>query len=178
MKKILLVASAALALAGCDMIAGLVGADEYEKNGSTTNRSRTAGGDDGLISNLQPVGPAPGQTPPDQVPPDGQTGDQTGQPVPPEGPTGPPDVTTGGGFDSSMLVGRWGDNGNCAQVIEFFANGTFQAPNGGRGNWRLVGDRLTLSAGSRNVSWRVQSISAQRIVARDSSGQMTMSIRC
>lgn len=171
MKRFFMIGVAALALAGCDQIAGLVGADEYNRNtGSGTNRSRGAA-DDGLISNLQPVGPPTGQ--------DQQPGDQTGAPTDDQSEQQPGDQTgPTGGIDPSMLVGRWGDNGRCEQAIEFFANGTFRAANGGTGNWRLDGDRLTMFNGNRRLILRIRSITAQQVVAEDAQGQRGTSIRC
>lgn len=167
MRKVLLGVGAALALSGCDQIQDWIGM-ETEGNRTATNRTRTAAADDSLISNLQPIGPAqPGG---DQAPPDGAPMDQSG---PPQSPGGP-----GGAVDPSMLVGRWGDNGSCAQVIEFFANGTFRAANGGTGNWRISGDRLTMSGGSRSITLRLVEVTARRVRAQDQSGNIGESIRC
>jgi hypothetical protein len=176
MTRFFLAMAAALTLAGCDMVGDWIGIENSSRNGSGTNRSRTAAADDGLISNLQPIGePAAdaGQAPPDAPPEDGSQ-----PPTAPDGQVGPQDGAATGAIDPSMIVGRWGDNGNCAQVIQFMANGTFRAPNGGQGNWRLAGDRLTMFAGARSATFRLRSVTPQRIVAEDSSGQLSQSTRC
>ena len=172
MRKLLLVVGATLALSGCDRIQGVIGMDG-DGNGTAANRTRTAAADDALISNLQPIGePGPGQ---DQGPTEGPPSQGEDQPQQPPGPQeGPPS----GAIDPSMLVGRWGDNGSCAQVIEFFANGTFRAANGGTGNWRIDGDRLTMFNGNRRVTLRLRSITARRVVAEDQNGGVGESIRC
>ncbi|MGE0179622.1 MAG: hypothetical protein AB7O91_07370 [Sphingomonas sp.] len=172
MKRILLVAFAALSLSGCDMIAGWLGMDDRNANRTATKDRQRGGGGDGVISNLQPIGePPPGQS---EGPP-GDPGENgpPGQPMPPQGPGG-----STGEIDPSMLVGRWGDNGRCDQAIEFFANGTFRAANGGRGNWRLDGDRLTMFNGNRRVTLRLRSVTPQRVVAEDPNGNVGASIRC
>lgn len=171
MRKVLLVIGTALALSGCDRIQDWLGVDA-DGNRTATNRTRTAAADDALISNLQPIGePSPGQEGPTDGPP--SQGEEQ-QPQQPGAQDGPPS----GAIDPSMLVGRWGDNGSCAQVIEFFANGTFRAANGGTGNWRIDGDRLTMFNGNRRVTLRLRSITARRVLAEDPNGSVGESIRC
>ena len=173
MRKFLLVIGTALALSGCDRIQDLIGMDT-DGNQTAANRTRTAAADDALISNLQPVGPqGPGQ---DQAPTDGPPSPGEEQPQQPPGPQETP--PSSGGIDPSMLVGRWGDNGNCSQVIEFFANGTFRAANGGTGNWRIDGDRLTMFNGNRRVTLRLRSVTARMVLAEDSNGNVGQSVRC
>lgn len=172
MRKLLLVVGATLALSGCDRIQGVIGMDG-DGNGTAANRTRTAAADDALISNLQPIGePGPGQ---DQGPTDGPPSQGEDQPQQPPGPQeGPPS----GAIDPSMLVGRWGDNGSCAQVIEFFANGTFRAANGGTGNWRIDGDRLTMS-GDRGITvLRVSALGRGRLAIVNPDGSRGTSQRC
>ena len=48
------------------------------------------------------------------------------------------------------LVGRWGDVGNCAQPLQFNADGTFEYT-GRAGRWTLENNHLTLS-GAGGVS--------------------------
>jgi len=167
MARAVLVFVAALALSGCDRIGEMLGIDA-----SDTNRSASGRGNDGLIANLQPVdGAAPAE---DQAEPNEM---QEAGPEMPPAPDGSQDGAAGG-IDPSQLVGRWGDNGNCAQAVQFFANFTFVAPNGGRGNWRLNGDRLTLFSGERSATFRLRSIDSRRLVVEDSNGQTSESIRC
>ena len=171
MARAVLAIVAALALSGCDKIGEMLGIDASDTNRSASNGSGGSGGD-GLIANLQPVDGAapPGQ---DEGQPNGMQEAGPGEEMPP----GPQDGMPGG-IDPSQLIGRWGDNGNCAQAVQFFANYTFIAPNGGRGNWRLNGDRLTLFSGERSATFRLRSIDSQRLVVEDSNGQTSESIRC
>lgn len=172
MRKVLLVIGAALALSGCDQIQDLIGMDTNDNRTAASNRTRGAPADDALISNLQPIGqPGPGQ---DQGGGEGPPSDGGAQP--PQMP--PPQDGATGTFDPSMLVGRWGDNGNCSQVIEFFANGTFRAANGGTGNWRIAGNRLTMSGGSRSITMTLIEVTPRRVRVRDPNGSMGESIRC
>jgi len=57
------------------------------------------------------------------------------------GPTiaGPPTL------DTNFLIGRWTDDGNCSNALEFTSNGTFIAADGGSGVWYVQGNQLTLS---------------------------------
>jgi hypothetical protein len=61
------------------------------------------------------------------------------------------------GFDPRQaIVGRWGDNGDCAHPLTIKADGSFTA-SGHAGHWRLEANHLTLSgAGGRiagDLAW-------------------------
>lgn len=49
----------------------------------------------------------------------------------------------GGQVDEAFLIGRWGLNGNCAQVMEFKEDGVATPPEGSR--WSLAGNVITVT---------------------------------
>jgi membrane protein involved in colicin uptake len=81
-----------------------------------------------------------------------------------------------GQANSAFLVGRWTDNNDCTQTIEFRPDGTFATP-GGSGMWALDGDRLTFQ-GSRTVSARLQAPDANTITLIHDDGTLGRSTRC
>jgi hypothetical protein len=79
----------------------------------------------------------------------------------------------------SPLVGRWADVGSsCASPVEIFGNGTFRAVDGSRGHWRYQGNQLTITVGARVYSFRVLSLTRDRIDTIDAQGQRGASVRC
>jgi hypothetical protein len=81
-----------------------------------------------------------------------------------------------GQVNSAFLVGRWTDNNDCTQTIEFRPDGTFTTP-GGSGMWALDADRLTFQ-GSSTVSARVQAPDANTITLIHDNGALGRSTRC
>jgi hypothetical protein len=51
-------------------------------------------------------------------------------------------ATESGPIDAAFVTGRWGADGNCAQTIEFHADGTLTPSQGGR--WTLAGNVITI----------------------------------
>lgn len=79
----------------------------------------------------------------------------------------------------SPLVGRWADVGaSCANPVEIFGNGTFRAVDGSRGHWRHEGNQLTINVGTRVYSFRILSLTRDRIETIDADGQRGASVRC
>jgi hypothetical protein len=79
----------------------------------------------------------------------------------------------------SPLVGRWADVGtSCASPVEIFGNGTFRAVDGSRGHWRYEGNQLTITVGARVYSFRVLSLTRDRLDTIDAQGQRGASVRC
>jgi hypothetical protein len=76
-----------------------------------------------------------------------------------------------------FLIGRWTDDGNCSNTIEFFTDGTFAVSNGAVGRWSLQGDRLTFQ-GNSSVTARAEAASQNRIVLRHANGTVGESTRC
>jgi hypothetical protein len=81
-----------------------------------------------------------------------------------------------GQVNSAFLLGRWTDNNDCTQTIEFRPDGTFVTP-GGNGMWALDADRLTFQ-GSSTISARVQAPDANTITLIHDNGTLGRSTRC
>lgn len=86
----------------------------------------------------------------------------------------------GGGviISAQALVGRWADNPDCTMDVTFFADGTFSAFNGGGGNWRLSGNRLTLSGDGGSHRMDILSFDGQIMQVRNPDGSIGRSRRC
>jgi hypothetical protein len=157
-------AVALFALAGCNPLGGVLGGGDNEANQAQANGS--AGGKDPAADNVQ-------------VADAGVTSSRSFQPL--AGSDGGDKVPTvaGQGFDPSLLVGRWGDFGDCSKnVIEIAADGTFRAGNGGVGAWRLDGNRLTFSGDQATITMTVQSLDSNGLTAIQPNGQLGRSQRC
>lgn len=81
------------------------------------------------------------------------------------------------GFDRPLLLGRWTDDGNCANVVVFHGDGRFTVPGGGGGTWTLVGERLTF-IGDRTVGARARAVGNDRILLLHDDGSIGQSLRC
>lgn len=78
-----------------------------------------------------------------------------------------------------FLVGRWGDNGDCARFVIFRSDGTFRSHAGGEGTWRLARDRLTMTPrGGRASVLRASVLSQTRIAIINPDGTRGVSQRC
>lgn len=76
-----------------------------------------------------------------------------------------------------FLVGRWTDDGNCSNAIDFLADGRFLLTAGGDGRWTLEGGRLTFIDNS-TVTARVTRIDANTITLTHADGSVGRSTRC
>jgi hypothetical protein len=79
-------------------------------------------------------------------------------------------------FGHDLLVGRWTDDGNCGNVIEFRSDGTFVLSDGG-GRWRLEGERLSF-IGERIITARARSVGRDRVILIYDDNSLGQSIRC
>lgn len=79
---------------------------------------------------------------------------------------------------AAVLVGRWGDNGDCSKDIVFNADGTFASYTGGTGRWSLDGDIMTMSGSGGTFQVRVQAIDANRMMIQNPDGSVGTSQRC
>lgn len=79
--------------------------------------------------------------------------------------------------DETFLVGRWTDDGDCADAVEFDADGTFVAANGGSGDWSLMGNALTIS-GTATLTMRILPVDHDTILVVGSDGGAGRSTRC
>lgn len=76
-----------------------------------------------------------------------------------------------------FLLGRWTDTGNCAEYVDFLADGRFTLPDGQGGRWTLEGDRLSF-IGNGTATARVHAESRDRIVLTHGNGTTGNSTRC
>jgi hypothetical protein len=79
--------------------------------------------------------------------------------------------------DETFLVGRWTDDGDCSDAVEFDADGTFIASNGGSGDWSLRGNALTIS-GTATMTMRILPVDHDTILVLGSDGAAGRSTRC
>ena len=83
------------------------------------------------------------------------------------------------GFGPAMLIGRWGDNGDCSKnVIEILAGGSFRMSDGAVGAWSLDQDRLTFRGNQGTATLRLQSIDNDNLIVVNPDGSVGRSQRC
>ena len=80
-------------------------------------------------------------------------------------------------LDRTYMLGRWTDDNDCSNVIEFNQDGGFVANNGGTGLWNLDGDRLTLS-GNQTATLRISPIDQNTMTVINADGSLGRSTRC
>ncbi|HEY5710559.1 MAG TPA: hypothetical protein VIT38_01590 [Allosphingosinicella sp.] len=79
---------------------------------------------------------------------------------------------------AAELVGRWGDNGDCAKYIVFRSDGAFLSYTGGEGRWSLTGNRLVMTGSGGSFTRRVERINRTSIRITNPDGSVGMSQRC
>lgn len=89
-----------------------------------------------------------------------------------------PAAEAAGALTPAMLVGRWGDNGDCAKDIIFAPDGTFRSYTGGSGAWSLNGNVMTMSGSGGVFQVRVDVINGQRLLVTNPDGSIGTSQRC
>lgn len=94
---------------------------------------------------------------------------QQGKPAP--GAANPP-------LTPALIVGRWGDNGDCTKFVILRSDGTFLTHDGGQGDWRLRGDRLTFSGPNGERIVRVRREGLRTLVIFNPDGSVGRSQRC
>jgi hypothetical protein len=119
-----------------------------------------------MIQQGRPPAPAP---PPDPIP----------GPAPTPTPTPTPGPTTAG-IDRNLLVGRWADDGNCANALEFTADGRVLTADGTEGAvWVLNGDQLVVTtANGEQHTVRINSVDQSAIYSTNDDGSVESSTRC
>jgi hypothetical protein len=80
-------------------------------------------------------------------------------------------------LDRTYVMGRWTDDGDCNNVIEFSQDGGFTAANGGTGLWNLAGDRLTMS-GRSTATLQIVPIDQNTMTVINADGSLGRSTRC
>ena len=78
----------------------------------------------------------------------------------------------------ARLLGRWGDNGDCAKYVIFRGDGTYRSYNGGEGGWRLAGERLTMTGENGTFELTVRLIEGNRLRIVNPDGSVGISQRC
>lgn len=79
---------------------------------------------------------------------------------------------------SAMLVGRWGDNGDCTKDVVFNQDGTFRSWTGGGGTWTLQGDVMTMTGANGPFQVRVAIVDQNTLMIGNADGSYGMSQRC
>ncbi|MEQ1820392.1 MAG: hypothetical protein ABL871_17455 [Terricaulis sp.] len=77
-----------------------------------------------------------------------------------------------------FLVGRWGENGDCAKDLTINADGSFQTYSGMSGQWTLAGDELTLDGASGSFMLRVAAGPNDTLMIGQPDGGFGSSQRC
>jgi hypothetical protein len=77
-----------------------------------------------------------------------------------------------------MLVGRWGDNGDCTKDVVFNADGTFASYTGGNGAWTLNGDVVSMTGAEGTFQVRVAIVNQNTLMIGNADGSYGMSQRC
>ena len=160
MKARLLIAGALLTgLGACEQL-GLSQGEEPAANNVTANQ---ASGPKDPAANAQQISDAGITTSRSLQPVGGSSG---GKPA------------ASGTIDPALLIGRWGDNGDCTKDIQMFADGSFTSYTGGRGQWSLNGDELTIGGANGSTVLRLQSVDANNLIVINSDGSIGRSQRC
>jgi hypothetical protein len=97
---------------------------------------------------------------------------------PPLPPVETASATRAVGVDPSLLIGNWGDNGDCSQGIELRRDGTFVTSSGAVGNWSLNGDMLTMSGQNGSFRARLRAVDRWHLVVVNPNGSIGRSQRC
>jgi hypothetical protein len=153
--KVLALASAAvlITLAGCNQRGG--GANDSSANAAAANASggKETGGNSAASNESA----------------DASGGKETGGAAP----AGAGSVN----LDRAFVVGRWSDDGDCSDVIEFTQDGRFITANGAGGLWNLDGDRLTMT-GRATATIRLSPIDQNTMTVINADGSLGRSTRC
>ena len=88
-----------------------------------------------------------------------------------------PAAAGGIALDRAFVVGRWTDNEDCDNAVDFMQDGRFLAANGTGGLWNLDGDELTMT-GSDTVVIRIVPIDRNTITVVNRDGSLGRSTRC
>ncbi|MDP8994499.1 MAG: hypothetical protein M3N07_05890 [Pseudomonadota bacterium] len=75
-----------------------------------------------------------------------------------------------------FLIGRWTDDGDCSNFIDFLSDGRFQVHDG-EGRWTLSGEQLAF-IGERTVRARARGVGSDRIILIHEDGTIGQSVRC
>ena len=83
------------------------------------------------------------------------------------------------GIDRNLIVGRWSDNSDCSDAVEFTADGRVVAETGETASWELQGDQLVLTGGNgQQRTIRITSVDQSAIYGLNADGSVETSQRC
>jgi len=77
----------------------------------------------------------------------------------------------------AFLLGRWTDDGDCTNTVEFLSDGRFVTSEGAVGRWWLSGGRITFQ-GNSTITAAIRADSASRIILTHDDGSVGESTRC
>jgi hypothetical protein len=79
--------------------------------------------------------------------------------------------------DRAYVVGRWTDNNDCSNAVDFRSDGRFVTSENAEGLWNLDGDRLTMT-GSSTLTLRIVPIDQDTMNVVNPNGALGRSTRC
>lgn len=81
-------------------------------------------------------------------------------------------------IDRAYLLGRWTDNGNCDNAVDFSPDGRFRGFDGTIGMWTVAADRLTVTTAQRTVTMQIVPVDQNRLTVVNADGSLGQSTRC
>lgn len=78
----------------------------------------------------------------------------------------------------AALIGRWTETRDCAQFVEFRADGTFLSYTGGQGRWTLTDSRLAMSGQNGAFVLILRGLADGTMEATDANGAVFLQTRC
>ncbi|MGE0046591.1 MAG: hypothetical protein AB7J28_10980 [Hyphomonadaceae bacterium] len=81
-------------------------------------------------------------------------------------------------IDRGMLLGSWGDNGDCTRAVTFADDGSYRMFDGAEGRWSVAGDRITMEGPAGSYEIRVTSLNATQLLIGNPDGSIGLSQRC
>lgn len=79
--------------------------------------------------------------------------------------------------DRAYMLGRWTDDGDCENAVDFGTDGRFLTADGVNGVWNLAGDRLTMTA-ERTLTVQIVPIDQNSMTVVNADGSLGRSTRC
>lgn len=81
-------------------------------------------------------------------------------------------------LSTEMLIGRWGDSGDCNKDVVFNADGTFHSYTGGDGQYSVSGDIITMSGDGGVFQLQARVLDANTLELSNPTGAVFTSQRC
>ena len=77
----------------------------------------------------------------------------------------------------AFLLGRWTDDGDCTNTVEFLSDGRFVTSDGAVGRWWVSGGRITFQ-GNSTIAAAIRADSVNHIILTHDDGTVGESTRC